>query len=168
MAAPIGNQFWKKRSKHGRGKLFKTPELLWEAACEYFKEVDENPIERNDFKGKDAEEVIYKLQRPYTIQGLCLYLDCGVNYFNQFEGNLDPKKRPEDKDFSLITTRIRQIIYYQKFDGAAAGIFNSSIIARDLGLADKSELKASVSTPILSNDPLNGGDQADNSTTEDK
>ena len=37
MAAPKGNQFWMLRSKHGRDKLFATPEALWEAACEYFQ-----------------------------------------------------------------------------------------------------------------------------------
>ena len=29
MAAPKGNQFWMLRSKHGRDKLFATPEALW-------------------------------------------------------------------------------------------------------------------------------------------
>lgn len=42
MAAPKGNQFWMLRSKHGRDKLFATPEALWEAACEYFQWCDEN------------------------------------------------------------------------------------------------------------------------------
>ena len=43
MAAPKGNKFWMLRSKHGRDKLFATPELLWDAACEYFQWCDENP-----------------------------------------------------------------------------------------------------------------------------
>jgi hypothetical protein len=43
MAAPKGNQFWKLRSKHGRDKLFASPELLLESACEYFQWCDENP-----------------------------------------------------------------------------------------------------------------------------
>ena len=47
------------------------------------------------------------------------------------------------KDYSLIITRIREIIYRQKFEGAAAGFLNSSIIARDLGLQDKQQLEHS-------------------------
>ena len=43
MGAPKGNQFWKLRSKHGRDKLFTTPELLWQAACEYFEWCENNP-----------------------------------------------------------------------------------------------------------------------------
>ena len=45
MGAPKGNQFWKARAKHGRDKIFKTPDALWKAACEYFEWVDDNPLE---------------------------------------------------------------------------------------------------------------------------
>jgi hypothetical protein len=43
----------------------------------------------------------------------------------------------DSKDFMPIITRIKEIIYNQKFSGAAAGFFNANIIARDLGLSDK-------------------------------
>ena len=32
----IGNQFWKARAKHGRSKIFSSPNQLWKAAIEYF------------------------------------------------------------------------------------------------------------------------------------
>ena len=44
MAAPKGNKFWMMRSKHGRDKLFASPQLLWQAACEYFQWVTDNPL----------------------------------------------------------------------------------------------------------------------------
>lgn len=142
MAAPKGNQFWKLRNKHGRDKLFSTPELLWEAACEYFHWCDENPwLKKEAIKSGDraGELIDLPISRPYTIHGLCLYLDCNTRYFTQFKANL-----PEDeKDFSTIITRIEEAIYCQKFEGASVGAYNASIIARDLGLADKSELKHS-------------------------
>ena len=37
MAAPKGNRFWEVRSKHGRDKILKTPEIMWEAAKQYFE-----------------------------------------------------------------------------------------------------------------------------------
>ena len=46
----------------------------------------------------------------------------------------------EKDDFSAVTTRIEDIIYEQKFTGAAADLLNPNIIARDLGLADKKEV----------------------------
>ena len=44
MAAPKNNDFWKFRSKHGRDKLFESPELLWEEACKYFQWIKDNPL----------------------------------------------------------------------------------------------------------------------------
>jgi hypothetical protein len=35
-------------------------------------------------------------------------------------------------------------MYEQKFSGAAAGLLNPNIIARDLGLADKSEIASTI------------------------
>lgn len=137
----IGNQFWKLRSKHGRDKLFKTSELLWEAATEYFEWCDSHPWQKvESTTGQNKNDVkITPTERPYTISGLCLYLDCNVQYFSQFKNAL-PK---DEKDFSLVITRIEQTIYTQKFEGAAVGAFNSNIIARDLGLSDKSSVNHS-------------------------
>lgn len=140
MAAPIGNQFWKLRSKHGRNKLFASPQLMMEAAEEYFQWCEENPLIEIDYRGKDVEQVRLPKMRPYTIQGLCLYLDCNTVYFNQFYSEVKDKKDKISKDFSQIITRIREIIYNQKFSGAASGFLNPNIIARDLGLTDKADI----------------------------
>lgn len=133
MAAPTGNQFWKIRSKHGRDKLFATPELLWVAACEYFEWCEENPWKKKDWVGKDADAVYRELQRPFTLTGLCIYLGCSSGYFRTFKVMVAEK----NKDFLAIITRIEEVIYTQKFEGASVGIFNANIIARDLGLSDK-------------------------------
>lgn len=148
MGAPVGNQFWKLRSKHGRDKLFASPQALWDAACEYFEWCDTNPLIEVDFRGKDADEVRLPKMRPYTLQGLCLYLDCNTKYFNEFEDNLRGKNDDDSKGFSNIITRIRETVYNQKFTGAASGFFNPSIIARDLGLSDKQEVKQEVKAEI--------------------
>lgn len=158
MAAPIGNQFWKLRSKHGRDKLFATPELMWEAACEYFEWCDNNPFyEAEQKKGNTSLRIDAKLSkksiesltdnivmlpkmRPYTMQGLCLYLDCNTAFFRQFESELEGKEDQLSKDFSTIIIRIKDVVYNQKYSGAASGFLNPNIIARDLGLSDKKEL----------------------------
>lgn len=150
--APKGNKFWQQRSKHGRDKLFATPKLMWEAATEYFDWCDENPwlkyeaIKSGDMCGK---LVAIPTPIPYTIEGLCGYLGCNKGYFNDFENALIGKTDDISKDFSVIVTRIREKIYQQKFTGATVGAFNSSIIARDLGLTDKQDVTS-------------GGDKIDN------
>ncbi len=147
MAAPVGNNFWQLRSKHGRDKLFESPELLWKAACEYFKWCQDNPWFRTEqvkIPGKpirdDDGELFFPpnivhipTARPFTMQGLCLFLNCNTAYFRQFKSGL-----PEDEqDFSTVIARIEETVYQQKFEGAAVGAFNANIIARDLGLTDK-------------------------------
>ena len=154
MAAPIGNKFWMLRSKHGRDKLFASPELLWDAACEYFQWCEDNPWYKSEqvkMPGKgytDSEGEFHAPQtiaeiptaRPFTMQGLCLYLNASVNYFRTFKAELKEK----DKDFLVVITRIEETVYMQKFEGAAVGAFNANIISRDLGLSDKTESKVEV------------------------
>lgn len=154
MSAPKNNQFWKLRSKHGRDKLFATPKLLWEAACEYFQWCENNPLLEQVIQkvkiSRDEEEIrketINKM-RPFTLQGLCIYLDCSMEFFRHFEEN-----NKDAKDFIPVITRIREIIYNQKFEGAASGFFNANIIARDLGLTDKME--QAVTIPQVSKEDL--------------
>lgn len=145
----IGNKFWQQRSKHGRDKLFATPELMWEAACGYFEWCDDNPWFKNEaIKSGDMAGTIVSVptSRPYTIEGLCGYIDCNKVYFNHFENTLTNKKDIKSIDFSKVITRIREVIYRQKFEGASIGAFNPSIIARDLGLTDKTDTNVTVKT----------------------
>lgn len=141
MAAPVGNEFWKIRSKHGRDKLFATPELLLEAAVEYFQWCDSHPLIEIDFKGKDATQVEIPKMRAYTLHGLCIYLGVNTNYFKDFRASAREKSDFLSKDFSAVIAHIEETIYEQKFTGAAAGFLNPNIIARDLGLAEKTESK---------------------------
>jgi len=132
MAAPIGNRFWELRSKHGRDKLFESPKLMWDAACEYFEWCEDNPLIEIDFKGKDADRVELPKMRAFTLEGLCLYLDCNTAYFRNFKN----QERKDGDNFSSVIAKIEATIRNQKFTGAAAGFLNATIISRDLGLKE--------------------------------
>lgn len=141
MAAPRKNGFWKLRAKHGRDRIFANPIDLWNAATEYFDNCERNPLMEIDYVGKDAIKVEIPKMRPFTMQGLCLYLGCNTGYFSDFKESLKNKNDSLSEDFSEVITRIEETVYNQKFTGAAAGFLNANIIARDLGLTDKKELK---------------------------
>ena len=143
MAAPKGNQFWKMRAKHGRDKLFASPELLWEACCEYFEWVSNNPLweaKAFSFQGVVTIEQLPKM-RAMTIDGLTLFLGIDRRTWNAW--------RDQD-DFSEVVMKADQVIREQKFAGAAADLLNPNIIARDLGLVDRaaSELTGANGGPI--------------------
>lgn len=141
MSAPPGNQFWRARSSHGRKPKFKSPEQLWDAACEYFEWIEANPLyEYRPMKTQDgiSMEAIPKM-RPMTITGLCLFLDIGTDAWYSYK---------ERKGFAEITTRVDAIIRDQKFAGASAELLNPQIIARDLGLKDQQEISGPEGGPI--------------------
>lgn len=137
MAAPKENQFWKLRSKHGRKRIFETPDIMMEAAYEYFEHQSKQKWDRVDFKGKDVEEVKIPTASPFTITGLCIFLGVNSVYFNRFEEEREKEDTQEAKDFCKVITHIREIIFTQKFEGAAVGAYNSNIVARSLGLGEK-------------------------------
>ena len=142
VAAAKGNQFWKLRSKHGRGKLFESADLLWDAACEYFQWCEDSPLKESkmcSFQGENVVEEI-PVMRAMTIAGLCFRLNANAEYLTAFESKLDLNSE-EGRDFSRVIKDIRAVIYSQKFEGASAGLLNANIIARDLGLTDKQEIK---------------------------
>ncbi|MBB3453908.1 hypothetical protein FHT86_002164 [Rhizobium sp. BK313] len=132
MPAPKGNKFWKARSSHGRKPLFETPEALWNACCEYFEWVEKHPLWESKafaFQGTVTVEKLPKM-RAMTLTALRLFLDIDRSTWEAYRTR---------EDYTAVTTRVEDIIYSQKLEGAAADLLNANIIARDLGLRDKQE-----------------------------
>lgn len=152
-----GNSLWELRSKHGRDKLFETPELLWQAACEYFAHIDNHPWYKNEqvktptLKKVDKETgekeytsiVNIPTARPYTLSGFCLYVQASESWWRNFRN-----KETLSPDFLTVITRIESIIETQQFEGATVGAFNANIIARKQGLTEKSEHTGKDGGPI--------------------
>ena len=131
MGAPINNQFWKLRAKHGRDRIFETPEMLWDSCMQYLEATSKRKWVKKDWVGKDAEPVNRETDTPFTLTGLYVFLDIDRKTWDLYR---------DREDFIPIITRVEQIIYTQKFEGAAVGAFNPNIIARDLGLKDHSDI----------------------------
>jgi hypothetical protein len=120
----------------GSPARYTDPQELLKDSFEYFKWCDENPIEQHDVRGKDAKNVYLRHTRPYSIHGLCVFLCVTTSWWTEFKKSQAFESDPNFKNvFQLIEDAVRT----QKFDGAAVGIFNSNIIIRDLGLAEKVE-----------------------------
>jgi hypothetical protein len=146
MAFEVGNKLWELRSKHGRDKIFAEPVIMQAAAIEYFKWAEANPLHEQDFRGKDATEVIINKMRAMTWHELSVFLGVNNRYFQEFRRTVEERDDQISRDFSHVISWIESILYAQKFSGAAAGLLNPNIIARDLGLADKSEIKQNITT----------------------
>ncbi len=125
-------------AKKGVGKppAFNSPEEMKERAFEYFEWLEENSL-RESKPFSSQGEVIYgeiSKMRPATQHGLCVFLNIGVSTWHDY------KKKPE---YSEVTSVIESVMYEQKFSGAATGLLNANIIARDLGLKESTEMSHS-------------------------
>jgi hypothetical protein len=149
MAAPKGNKFWMARSSHGRNPTFASPNILWEAANEYFAWVEANPLWETKAFASGGKVVVKELpkMRAMTISGLCIFLDITRQSFLNYKAQ---------KDFFEVATRIEEIISTQKFEGASADMLNSNIIARDLALRDKQDIDLAGKVTLVPQISVNG------------
>lgn len=142
----MGNQWWRKRSRHGVKPLFPEGEegaqKLLEACEDYFEWNESNPLYEEKqfaFEGcvstHDAPKV-----RAMTITGLCIFIDVSTRVWREW--------RTTRPDLAPVMDWAEECIKQQKFTAAAAGFLNPTIIARDLGLADKQELTGPGGGPL--------------------
>lgn len=129
-----GNQYWNLRLKHGRDRIIQSPKELEDNSNEYFQWCIDNPLIAFEVHGKDAYTIQVPKKRVFQKDGFALA--SGLADWRQIE-----ELKKVSPDFLQVVTRIENIIKTQKFEGAASGFFNSNIVARDLGLSDKSEVE---------------------------
>lgn len=149
-----GNQFWRRRSKHGRDAIFSDPVIMWEAACEYFEYATENVLQSQKAFGTGLVMTENKM-RPFSFRGLCLFLGVHTTYFNEFK-----QGQSFTPDFSQVICMIEDVIYQQQYDGAAAGLLNANIISRSLGLVNREDL-------TTNDESLNGFDALMKASSQD-
>lgn len=109
---------------------FASPEDLWSAAVAYFEWCDENPLIEEKFTA--AGPVMVDMSRPYTHQGFIAHSGISRSGWNKYRNN---------PAFAEVVDLIENVMYEQKFAGAACGLMNASLITRDLGLSDKQDVK---------------------------
>jgi len=134
-----GNRFWEQAiyvyRKRGADPKYANADELIEDCAGYFADITENPLyEEKVFNSGEAGISTHDTpkMRAMTLKGLCNYIGIVERTWRLWR-----KKRD---DLKPAIAFIEQIIYQQKFEGAAAGLLHHAIIARDLGLADTTKL----------------------------
>lgn len=134
--------FWTSRLQRGpAGKKIGSVEELFAIAREYFDWCHSNPLEEEKaffYKGEVSKDSVHKM-RAFTVQGFCIFAGISTETYRNYRKSPDLKEAVEVID---------SIMYTQKFEGAAAGMLNPVIIARDLGLAEKTEVSGNEGGPI--------------------
>jgi hypothetical protein len=121
--------------------IYLTPDAFLADVVKYFEWVDDHPLlEEHVFQHKGAIVRTDKAKmRPYTKKGLATYLGIPESRLASYRNRGD--------EWAEAVELIEQVIYTQKFEGAAAGLLNAGIISRDLGLAEKQEVETTDLTP---------------------
>lgn len=123
------------KNKRGRPRIFDSPDEMAEIWDKYVAFCLSNPLLEQTIQKRKItrdEEIIDKVDkehiRPLTLTGFCLFAEITDESFRNYEKN---------EQYFGVTSHIREAIYYQKFSGAACGMYNANIIALDLGLRNK-------------------------------
>lgn len=134
---------------------FDSPEEMWQKALNYFKWCENNPLYKTEqMKNPDKTPIVIDsetpvvpaerlieipLKRAFTWAGLSLFVGVGQGYFRKIKsiGEVNETSKP----WLEVVSRIDSAIYTQQYEGGAAGQLNASIVARGIGLVDKTETK---------------------------
>lgn len=149
-----GNKFWTATFPFGAASTppMHTAETLYAACCDYFDWTHDNPLfvdELVKFEGRATHEPVAKM-RAMTNVGLCMHIGISRETWSHW--------RSERVDLRKVIAWADDAIYRQKFEGAAAGMLNQVIIARELGLADRQEHTGADGGPIQTEDVTNDAD----------
>lgn len=142
----IGNAIWRQNPLFlgQQERIWETPADMMADARRYFDWIEANPLYEQQFVGKDGRPESVKKLRAMTLRGF--YAFTGVSA-DSWEAQY--RARPE---FAKVIAAIENVIWTQKFEGAAAGLLNASIITRELGLADKVEQSGAINLTVSPDD----------------
>lgn len=133
----IGGDFWR-QVKVGRPLMFENPAELWGEYLDYAEYCKSNPIEIEDWVGKDAVKVVRKKPLPQTLTGFILFVGGSTNWWQELR-----KNKNLTPEYLGVLRAIEASITTQQVSGAMAGIYQQNIVARINGLADVKEVQNS-------------------------
>ena len=137
MAAPKGNEYWKLRKTFESEKKY-TPKQVFRKCIEYLTWCEKHPLKEEQVFGTGKRMTVSKMRAP-SLFGFFSFTPINKKTFESYEKN---------EAYLPIITRVRELIYVAKFEGAAAGLLNANIIARELGLPEKIDTNTKSVTEI--------------------
>jgi len=137
----------------GKNKYIETPDKLMQLFKEYVIHERDNPMFKREYVGKEGEEKDTPLETPITFEGFECYLS--ELEIIQDLGDYEANTGKAYDGYPTIVTRIRKNCFVHNFKGAAVGLFNANLIARKLGIADKTETKDITEPRVFNIKPKN-------------
>ena len=136
----IGNIVQVMKSPVGRKHKIKDAEHLWSLFIDYCKYIDDNPwqiksasnrLDEGSSKTNSLRQDVNVKQRAYTLYGFCAFAGIFSKWADFKRTNIDRK------GFQEVIFAIENVVCAQQVDGAIINQFDSNLVARLNGLADK-------------------------------
>lgn len=124
-----------------RPRTFSSPEELWSLFEKYAEQVSKTPVvEPKIFSTKNGI-VGGNLDKPraFTLGSFCMYIGITTPTWKKY-------KESGDEILEGVMEYIEEAIREHQIGGALTGIFNSTVACRILGLAEKQEVDANVTS----------------------
>ena len=126
----------------------KTPEELWAVATAYFRFCVARDIHTMEYRsvsigqnsGSEIEEIEKPNPRPFTYAGFHVYSGLSRAALDEIAERSD--------EYAFVVSRIGAVMHAQKFEFATAGAMNANLIARDLGLSEKTDHRSNVTMKV--------------------
>lgn len=121
---------------------FDTPEQLLRSAVGYLQWCEKYPLRSEElfaYKGSVTRSHSKKMRAP-TRKGLATFLGTTDARLNRL--------RDQGEEWEDTMQLIEQALFAHKFEGAAAGLLNAGIVARELGLAERQEVTGRDGEPL--------------------
>lgn len=125
----------------GRPWKVKSANELWEKFVEYCDDIEQNPWQlktgsnsiagANGASSNSMRQEVRVLQRAYTLHGFCAFSGIAAKWADFKQRNINRR------GFQDVIFQIENVICAQQLDGALIHQFDSSIVARLNGFADK-------------------------------
>ncbi|MDU1904676.1 MAG: terminase small subunit [Dysgonomonas sp.] len=107
-----------------------TPDSLWEKALEYFQWVESNPL-KEEKAFSSGKRIALNKTRAMTATGFCIFAHLSKDSFDRYS---------QTEEYKNVVSKIKDVIYTQKFEAAAAGLLETGFIARELGLREQTDI----------------------------
>jgi hypothetical protein len=143
----------------GRPRKIKDAKELYEIFARYLTVAREDYWLKEEVVkgGPSAGQIITtKVRTPLSVLGFCVF--AGITFEGTFYYMLNPEKANTEtrgshysghyEEYCEVARFIRNTCNRQQYDGAAVGAYNANIVARGIGLADKTEVTGQNGGPV--------------------
>ena len=130
--------------KGGRPKAFNSPKELQRLLDEYFDYCDNDKEIITDSKGN-----IKSIQKPYTMSGICVYLDIHADTWNEYS------RKPEfSETIKKARKKVENYCEENTITGRLNPIFSIFSLKNNLGWVDKFEVNTTNQPEQLTTDDI--------------